>query len=250
MALATNFLAGTAGSASPFTPGIGYSSAKGYQYNAPQTANQPRSQRRGFSLKAFLGETLLGGLTGGFTSAAFYGAGKGIERIKESVQSVRSIGGHRTNRARQLTDAEIALLLEDIDALGADPSIFKFNEGNQTGFSDRTGNINIRGDVLPDLNSNHSRDLMSTRAVLAHEYYGHKYFNDLFGSRNPGIGAWNDEFRASYNAALNAPNLSDMDRMLLMQDALERAREANVSIRITDIGSRNHELADQSPAVG
>ena len=222
------------GSTSPFTFSLGYSTAKGYRYDTPQTTNQPQSQRRGFSLKAFLGETLLGGLTGGFTSAAFYGAGKGIERIKESVQSVRSIGGHRTNRSRQLTDAEIAQLLEDIDALGADPSVFRFNEGSQTGFSDRTGNINVRGDVLPDLSSNHPRDLMSTRAVLAHEYYGHKHFDDVFGTRNPAIGAWNDEFRASYNAALNAPNLSDMDRMLLMQDALERAREANVSIHMTD----------------
>lgn len=42
------------GSASPFTPGIGYSSAKGYRYDTPQTANQPQSQKRGFSLKAFL----------------------------------------------------------------------------------------------------------------------------------------------------------------------------------------------------
>ena len=75
------------GSASPFTFSLGYSTAKGYRYDTPQTTNQPQSQRRGFSLKAFLGETLLGGLTGGFTSAAFYGAGKGIERIKESVQN-------------------------------------------------------------------------------------------------------------------------------------------------------------------
>lgn len=47
-------------------------------------------------------------------------------------------------------------------------------------------------------------------------------------------GLWNDEFRASYNAALNAPNLSDMDRMYLMLDALERAKEAGVNITITD----------------
>ena len=39
--------------------------------------------------------------------------------------------------------------------------------------------IYIKGDVLPDLNSTHPRDLMSPKAVLAHEYYGHKYFGDL-----------------------------------------------------------------------
>lgn len=70
---------------------------------------------------------------------------------------------------------------------------------------------------------------------MAHECYGHKNFADLYGSRNPLPGAWNDEFRASYNAALNAPNLSEMDRMYLMSDALERAKEAGINIRITDI---------------
>ena len=73
------------GSASPFTPGIGYSSAKGYRYDIPRTAVQPQSQCKGFSLKDFAIQTIIGGLTGGFTSAAFYGAGKGIERIKTSI---------------------------------------------------------------------------------------------------------------------------------------------------------------------
>lgn len=72
---------------------------------------------------------------------------------------------------------------------------FRFNEGNQTGFLDSEGIINVRGDVLPDLYSNHPRDLMSPRAVLAHEYYGHKHFDDVFGVRNPLPGSWNDEFR-------------------------------------------------------
>ena len=54
------------------------------------------------------------------------------------------------------------------------------------------------------------------------------------GNRNPVPGAWNDEFRVSYNAALNSPNLGEMNRMYLMLDALERAKEAGVSIKITD----------------
>lgn len=158
------------------------------------------------------------------------GGGKG----GTDASDIRNINGQRTSRYRQLTDDEISQLLDDIDALEADSSIFRFNEGNQTGFLDSEGIINVRGDVLPDLNSNHPRDLMSPRAVLAHEYYGHKHFDDVFGVRNPLPGLWNDEFRASYNAALNAPNLSDMDRMYLMLDALERAKEAGVNITITD----------------
>ncbi len=158
----------------------------------------------------------------------------GVGRGGLGASDIRNINGQRTSRYRQLSNDEISQLLDDIEALEADLSIFRFNAGNQTGFLDSEGIINVRGDVLPDLNSNHPRDLMSPRAVLAHEYYGHKHFDDVFGVRNPLPGSWNDEFRASYNAALYAPNLSDMDKMYLMLDALERAKEAGVNIKITD----------------
>ncbi len=46
--------------------------------------------------------------------------------------------------------------------------------------------------------------------------------------------SWNDEFRASYMAAKNAPNLSVMDRLYLILDAIERAKEAGVSILYND----------------
>jgi hypothetical protein len=59
-------------------------------------------------------------------------------------------------------------------------------------------------------------------AVLAHEYYGHyKFSPSEFKS-----GDWRDEMRASYIAALKAPNLSDKDRAYLILDAYERAKEA------------------------
>ena len=158
----------------------------------------------------------------------------GIIEESSVIQDVRNINGQRTSRYKILTDEEITSIMDDIDAIGADPAIFRFNEGNQTGFLDSEGIINIRGDILPNLNSTHPRDLMSQRAVLAHEYYGHKYFDDVFGARNSAPGSWNDEFRASYNAAINTPNLSDMDRMYLMLDALERAKETGVNIKMTE----------------
>ena len=139
----------------------------------------------------------------------------GIIEESSVIQDIQNINGQRTSRYKVLTDEEIASIMDDIDAIGADPAIFRFNEGNQTGFLDSEGIINIRGDILPNLNSTHPRDLMSQRAVLAHEYYGHKYFDDVFGARNSAPGSWNDEFRASYNAAINTPNLSDMDRIIL-----------------------------------
>ena len=73
----------------------------------------------------------------------------------------------------------------------------------------------------------HPTDLLSVRATLAHEYYGHRKYR---GTKVP-QGSWNDEFRASYMAAKNCPNLSDEDRRLLVLDALERAKTAGVSVR-------------------
>ena len=68
---------------------------------------------------------------------------------------------------------------------------------------------------------------MSSRAVLAHEYYGHQAFA---GTKLP-IGSWNDEFRADYMAAKNATGLDSEDRYYLIQDAIDRAREAGIMIR-------------------
>ena len=68
---------------------------------------------------------------------------------------------------------------------------------------------------------------MSVRAVLAHEYYGHRPNRGTALPRN----IWNDEFRASYLASKIAPNLTSEDRLHLVLDAVERAREAGVVIK-------------------
>ena len=107
---------------------------------------------------------------------------------------------------------------------------FVFNIGRRTGYDDVLDEIRVKGDVLPDENSNHPRDKMSARAALAHEYYGHR------ANRGTQLanGAWNDEFRASYMAAKNCPNLTDEDRYYLIADALERAKEAGVTVKYND----------------
>ena len=84
--------------------------------------------------------------------------------------------------------------------------------------------------MFPDKNSIHLRDLLSERAVLAHEYYGHRAYRNTKLERN----SWNDEFRASYMAAKNAPNLTDDDKRYLVSDAIERAKEAGVTIKNND----------------
>ena len=136
--------------------------------------------------------------------------------------------GRRRSPYHILTDEEIKILKEDIEAIRADIGVFKFNEGPRTSYSDIFDEVYVKGDVLSDVTSNHPRDLMSQRAVLAHEYYGHRPYRNA--KKKLPVGSWSDEFRASYMAARNAPGLSDDDRRYLVLDALERSKSAGVSI--------------------
>jgi hypothetical protein len=65
----------------------------------------------------------------------------------------RDVSGYRQSRYNILTEEEIILLNNHIDAIQADRNIFRFNEGTATGYSERTGHINVKGDVFPDFNS-------------------------------------------------------------------------------------------------
>ena len=136
--------------------------------------------------------------------------------------------GLRNNPQHILTEEEIEMLKKDIDAIEADISVFKFNKGRRTSYDDGNDKVYVRGDVLSYTDSIHPRDIMSSRAVLAHEYYGHRPYRNAKIRLN--YGSWNDEFRASYMAAKNAPGLTDEDRKYLVLDALERAKSAGVSI--------------------
>ncbi len=69
---------------------------------------------------------------------------------------------------------------------------------------------------------------------MAHEYYGH-YKNN---PSNFDIGDWRDEFRASYCAALNTPNLTDEERALLMLDAFDRAKDMGIVVEYNDKARR------------
>ncbi len=141
---------------------------------------------------------------------------RGIINERELAMSLRQ------PPARILNSDEIDSLLMDAQDIGIDKSVLRFNKGNRTGFVDERNLINVRGDVLPDPNGITARDRMSQKAVLAHEYYGH-YMN--YPSPYP-IGDWRDEFKASYDAAIKTPNLSDEERRDLMIDAYDRAKEA------------------------
>lgn len=152
-----------------------------------------------------------------------------------TIETRNMANGMRRSPMIPLTDADKKHLQEEIVAIGADPAVFVFRDGSGSGYSDRRDIIFVSSNVFPSSDDSiHPRDRMSERAVLAHEYYGHRAHR---GTSLP-QGSWNDEFRASYSAAKNCPNLTDEDRRYLVLDAIERAREAGVSITYNDFMRR------------
>lgn len=140
----------------------------------------------------------------------------------------RAIDGLRSSRYNQLSNEQIEYVKQEFKAIGGDPNQLRFNTGSQTGYIQESNTISICGDVFPDELAAHPRSVMSVRATLAHELYGH----GAYPNTNLGIGTYSDEVRASYSAAKNAPNLSDTDRYYLVQDAMFRAREAGYSLTL------------------
>ena len=133
----------------------------------------------------------------------------------------------RGERDRVLTSVEIEHVTEQWKSIGGDPSVLKFNQGPFTGVSD-SGSVYIRGDVFPTTsNSLHPTANLSVRETLAHEM-GHMEYLDTGVAK----GAWNDEFRASYWASKNVPGLTFEERANLANDALQRARDAGVTVKM------------------
>ena len=102
------------GSTSPFVPSLGYSSARGYQYDLPKIENGSQSQTKKFSFKDLLLEMVIGGVTGGVSSAAFYGAGKGIERLIDGLRPSRG-GEDSVRKYYQVTSKENAKAILNSD---------------------------------------------------------------------------------------------------------------------------------------
>ena len=163
-----------------------------------------------------------------------------------AVEEKRTAAGNRKSPLYELTEQDIKFVSTEIETIGADLNDFVFNSKAVRGtcFLASDGKVHIKGNIFPDENSKHPRDIMSVRAVLAHEYYGHRPYREQYiredNDNSPDSinrimsRAWADEFRASYMAAKNTPNLSDEDRYFLIRDSLSRAKEAGVSIKYND----------------
>lgn len=143
--------------------------------------------------------------------------------------------GLRRSYFVDLTPEDREFILQEVDAIGADRNVFRFRDGQPTSYSDARDIINVSSSVFPSADgSTHPADLLSVRATLAHEYYGHRAHR---GTKLR-FGAWNDEFRASYTAARDCPGLTDEDRAMLIADAMQRAKDAGVNIKLNSFMRR------------
>lgn len=125
-------------------------------------------------------------------------------------------------------------------------SVFVFNDeehlSSSTCYNFVEDKNYVTRNVFPDekYGSTHPRDLMSVGAVLAHEYLGHRpYREEYLSDMEQGVDyhttlIWQDECRASINAAKTAHNLTDRDKSNLVMDAIYRAKEFGHLIEMDD----------------
>ena len=171
------------------------------------------------------------------------GRKRGVTQMSSSVAERKFADGNRRSPFYELTEQEIEMVKSDILAIGANPDEFVFNSSVTRGtcFLPSDGKVHVKGNIFPDEFSEHPRDRLTVKAVLAHEYYGHKPYREQYLREDSLTDAdaieqifakaWADEFRASYMAAKNTPNLSDEERCLLILDSLSRAKEAGVTVK-------------------
>lgn len=171
--------------------------------------------------------------------------------IKFTTANERNMSNGMRDLSRTLlTDEEIEFVKSEIRRIGADERVFAFNVptyiNKSTCYNYYDDIVYVTRNVFPDVQygSVHPRDLMSVGAVLAHEYYGHRpNRQEYIQDREISIGLgeafhttplWQDECRASTNAAKLAPNLTNQDKSYLIMDAVYRAQEKGQLIQIDD----------------
>ncbi|MCI5805097.1 MAG: hypothetical protein MR029_02075 [Clostridium sp.] len=163
-----------------------------------------------------------------------------------STNDKNMANGMRNTSKTPLSESEIEYVKSEIQRIGADLSVFVFNDKEHlsvsTCYNFIEDKIYVTRNVFPDekYGSTHPRDLMSVGAVLAHEYYGHRpyreeYLSDMaHGDDYHTTPLWQDECRASINAAKTAHNLTDRDKSNLVMDAIYRAKEFGHLIEMDD----------------
>ena len=175
------------------------------------------------------------------------GISKMIDFLSHAISDDKNMSNGMRNTSRTpLTEDEILFIKSEIQRIGADESVFVFNDPDHmldsTCYNFEEDIVYVTRNVFPDVKyaSAHPRDTMSVGAVLAHEYYGHRpnrqeYLTDWEkGKDYHTTPIWQDECRASLTAAQIAPGLTEIDRRDLVLDAVFRAKEYGQLIEMND----------------
>lgn len=121
-----------------------------------------------------------------------------------------------------LTAKEVIHLKAQVLSIEADPTCFRYNETNETGFNEKFGIIYVAKDILTTLQDVSMYYRLGEMGILAHEYWGHlKNHPNCFGHNTPEDECWADD-----SAARRSPGLTDYDRMILFRRALGHAQIA------------------------
>jgi hypothetical protein len=122
--------------------------------------------------------------------------------------------------------------LEIAEEFGLDPSKVHFGRpgGGNTGFVEAWDILFVYPDVLPAAgNAARANSRISMRGTLGHELLGHRAAGQAGRSFAPQ--SLLDEVQASVRAARHTPGLTSIERITLLEDALERLRDAGVRWR-------------------
>lgn len=201
---------------------------------APAPEGKDFTPAKGFGEAPLLSDKWWQELPSMKAQAVRYGVQGEVDSARGRLFSRNMANGQRRSIFTELTPRDKRLVRKAAKQLNIPTDIFYYPAPGtgvyQTGYYADFDKIVIAPDVFPsDDGSVINRDVMTMRAVLAHEYYGHYHFRN---TRLP-MGDARDEIRASYYAAIHAPNLSKVERMQLMQDVLDRASEKGIILNRT-----------------
>ena len=137
---------------------------------------------------------------------------------------------------RNLTDEEVQVIKREIKRIEADQSVFVIDteKPRKTLYDEISDKVYVGSNVFPDLdNPSNMTDKLSVACVLAHEYYGHRSMRDEYLKEDEDTSMTPlDEFKASFLAYKNAPNLSVEEKEMLLYQAYETAKNGNLEKEI------------------
>ena len=137
---------------------------------------------------------------------------------------------------RNLTSEEVQIIKKEIKRIEADESVFVIDteKPRKTLYDELSDKVYVGSNVFPDLeNPLNMTDKLTVACVLAHEYYGHRsmrdeYLKEEVDTTNSSL----DEFKASFFAYKNTPNLTEDEREMLLYQAYETAKNGKLENEI------------------